>query len=383
MSTEKTRNPSLDLIRSLAIILVAEVHSINRIYTFNLKSMNSLSSYSFIFGNFMHSLGQMGVPLFLMLTGYLLLPRDYNTVKDVIDFWKRKLVPLLICYEIWVAVYELFASFVIHEKTFTFTSWLRHACMLEDFEILRHMWYLPTIIGIYIFIPFVSVILKSFSPKLFILPLLAGYIYIFATPTANIFLTGAELIPLTSKVNLAYMGANSGMYVLAGYFFKTVLEPKLQTVASKKKAMFFSLGVALLAFVFTGLTMCWSYAHDQAITISYNNAFLPLFALGLFSFIFLLGESIPFQKLWRSVSLMSFGIFFFHYPIMLLVLEHFKEKLLIMKKPLGALILFSVIFLGAYLFSACLSRFLPKVAQVLFLKRPEDKKDVPANKNLS
>jgi surface polysaccharide O-acyltransferase-like enzyme len=383
MNTEKHRNPSLDLIRSIAIILVAEVHSINRIYSFTLKGMNSLSSYSFIFGNFMHSLGQMGVPLFLMLTGYLLLPRDYDTVEDITSFWKKKLIPLVICYEIWVAVYELFASFVIHKKTFTFTSWLRHACMLEDFEILRHMWYLPTIIGIYIFIPFISIILKKYSPKLFILPLLAGYIYIFVVPTANIFLNGAELIPLTSKINVAYMGAHNGMYVLAGYFFKVVLEPRLQAVTSKKKALFLSLGGTLLALICTALTMCWSYTHGHAITVTYNNAFLPLFGFGLFSLVFLIGESIPFQKLWRSISLMSFGIFFFHYPIMLLVLEHFRSRLLVMKKPLGALILFSVIFFGAYIISACLSRFIPKVAQVLFLKKPEPKKDMPANENLS
>ncbi len=383
MNKSQSRNPSLDLIRSLAILMVCWVHSVNRIYTFNLKGMNSLSDSSFLFGNLAHALGQMGVPLFFMLTGYLLLDREYDSFEAVKAFWKKKLLPLLICFEIWVAFYELFAVYVVKLKPFSLGQWVRHSFMLEEFEYLRHMWYLPAVIGIYIFIPLLSAVLHRLPAKAFVFPLIVGYFYFFIVPTLNIFLGPTGHTVLSSRINIAYMGAHNGMYVLFGYFFRTCLEPGLKEMKNKKiYALLFAL-LSILTVLLTGLTLCWSYRHNTAITVQYSNALLPIFALSLFSTVFLLGESLPFSGVWRSVSLASFGIYFFHYPIMLFVLDRMKPMLSGFKKPLGVLVLFTIIFTGAYLIVLLISHLLPGVAKILFLCKPERKKDEASSKNLS
>jgi surface polysaccharide O-acyltransferase-like enzyme len=383
MNKTQNRNPSLDFIRSLAILMVCWVHSVNRIYSFTLKGMNSLSSASFVFGNVAHAFGQMGVPLFLMLSGYLLLSREYNSFEDVKAFLKKKLLPLLICYEIWVALYELFAVFVVKLKPFSLGQWVRHSLMLEEFKYLRHMWYIPAIIGIYLFIPLLSIVLHKLPAKAFVLPLLAGYFYFFLVPTLNIFLAPTGHTQLSSRINIAYMGAHNGMYVLFGYFFKTCLEPRLIRSDRKKILAVLFAVCSVVTAVLTGAVLCWSYRHNAAITVQYSNALLPIFGVSLFSAVTLMGDRIPFAGLWRSVSLASFGIFFFHYPILLWILDHFKTQLAEIKKPLGCLLLSGVIFLSAYAIVVILSHLLPGVSKILFLRKPETKKDKALSENLS
>mgnify|MGYP000697734088 CR=1 FL=1 len=45
-------------------------------------------------------LSTLGVPLFLMISGYLLLDRDY-TKERTLTFFKRNLLPLVVSYEIF------------------------------------------------------------------------------------------------------------------------------------------------------------------------------------------------------------------------------------------------------------------------------------------
>ena len=89
----------IDLARTFAILSVITVHSIERAYTFNLESMNSMPALVRTVCFILFTVGRLGVPLFFFITGYLLLGRNYAD-EDCFRFWRKNLLALLLTTEI-------------------------------------------------------------------------------------------------------------------------------------------------------------------------------------------------------------------------------------------------------------------------------------------
>lgn len=85
---EKNRIIYLDIARTFAIIFVVLCHSVELIYKMNLQGWISISLNARIFKTIVFTLGRIGVPLFLFLTGYLLLNRKYDNDADIKNFIK-------------------------------------------------------------------------------------------------------------------------------------------------------------------------------------------------------------------------------------------------------------------------------------------------------
>ena len=98
----------LDLVRSIAIITVVLCHTTASVFYADIYLMESPTLAARLFALLFHTVGRIGVPLFLFLTGYLLLDRKYNTATEVVRFWKTKLLPLVITYELWLLIYETY-----------------------------------------------------------------------------------------------------------------------------------------------------------------------------------------------------------------------------------------------------------------------------------
>lgn len=83
------RNINLDITRTIAILCVVFCHSVESIYKFNLSFARGLStiSKSFMFISF--TMGRLGVPLFLFLSGFLLLQKQINDEKDIFTFIRK------------------------------------------------------------------------------------------------------------------------------------------------------------------------------------------------------------------------------------------------------------------------------------------------------
>ena len=78
---EKTRINYLDFARSIAIISITVNHAVNRsfnIYVDQYKEFCSMPLIITIIKSILHCFSRIGVPLFLMISGTLLLPRDYT-----------------------------------------------------------------------------------------------------------------------------------------------------------------------------------------------------------------------------------------------------------------------------------------------------------------
>lgn len=135
---------SLDLIRMVAIILVIMQHSWTGL---------QLDEPAFGGGRFFyHALVVMGVPLFFMLSGALLLGGKPSPPKD---FLKRRFSRLLIPFLLWSAI-VYFASSVMHKYSdvHTLTDILYNYLpfLLTD-RINASYWYIFVLLGLYLLTP--------------------------------------------------------------------------------------------------------------------------------------------------------------------------------------------------------------------------------------
>ena len=92
------RNGNIDVIRIFAMCLVILCHSIEGSI---FDAPHSELIYNI--GVCLHTLSRLGVPIFLILTGYLLLPRNWDK-KGISNFYKKNLIGLIISFQILIII---------------------------------------------------------------------------------------------------------------------------------------------------------------------------------------------------------------------------------------------------------------------------------------
>lgn len=371
-----TRVEWLDFIRSLAIIAVVACHAVENVFYNDIYRMQSPSQTVRLFALSMHAVGRMGVPLFLFLTGYLLLDRKYDTASDIVHFWKTKLVPLIITYELWILIYEIY-NILFNDYRFDLEIFIRKMCFLEETG-WSHMWYMPMIIGIYLMLPLISFLLKAFSSKLFLIPALICFFYCFILPNLNVIFPAYDITLFKSTLSLDFTGKVYGLYLVCGYFMKKIIVRIISSVSGKKLKAFIACLFLLSAISFVGTVAFNMHCLSKEIQYDlwYNFSLLFVGTLCLFCGIGLLffDRKIPLSRVWNRISLSAMGIYFIH---AILVVTFSKTKLFnIPSLPRSVrFMLFAVVcFALSFLISELLAR-IPYASKLLLLrKRPSKSK---------
>ncbi|MCB5942249.1 acyltransferase family protein [bacterium 210820-DFI.6.52] len=207
-----------DVVRVFAIITAVICHSTERVYSGNLSELfHSASRISWFFRTIAFTLGRIGVPIFLLLTGFLLLKRPALDDVQLKKHFKCNWIPLLVTTEAWILIYQVYLH-ISNRRPFDFLAYIKEALFLTTTP-LSHMWYMPMIIGVYIAIPFVSLLLATYRTKLLYIPFLLGAIHGVILPTINshiqIYNIEGQTLPLA--LNVAYFGSTYGTYIICGY----------------------------------------------------------------------------------------------------------------------------------------------------------------------
>ena len=147
----------IDLVRAIAILTVLYIHATDGIYIISSDAIMNYTLFSRIFQFASLFIGRIGVPFFLMITGYLLLDRAYDDEK-VRRFWTKNCKGLIIVTVIWSAIYAVSILYVSLFST--------NVNAIEAGNLFfSHMWYMPMIIGMYLSLPFVASALSHYKPK--------------------------------------------------------------------------------------------------------------------------------------------------------------------------------------------------------------------------
>ena len=304
------RNIALDIIRTIAIILVLLNHSVESLfkleeydYAVAYNSMNN-SGITLTF-----TLGRLGVPLFLMLTGYLLLNRDFDKPGAIKKFWLKNTLSLIITWEIWLFLYNLFLCFY-NNTPFDVTGWIRQMCFVELPEI-THSWYLPMIIGIYIFIPFIAKGIHNVPKYALYIMLAVCYAALFIVPSINVFYSTFDIEPLTLRATPVFWATYNGTFLLLGHLLN------IRTKAIR------CLPLIDIAVCVTGIWVSvWLqvmlHAGGSQYNIWYSFFTLPPVAYCLFDLLVRIKpqRGVAFIK---RISICSFGIYLIHRPLQMLL----------------------------------------------------------------
>lgn len=145
----------LDVLRCLAIYLVVGLHSIAD----PLTNKGLFATRTWWVLNVCSGLVRMGVPLFFMISGYLLLS-DPRTL-DIGKFYRRRLGKLLPPFLVWDVIYFLkrCAEEAVEPDILTFFK------ELASQGSKYHFWFVYQIIGLYLLMPFLKRIVDQCTTR--------------------------------------------------------------------------------------------------------------------------------------------------------------------------------------------------------------------------
>jgi surface polysaccharide O-acyltransferase-like enzyme len=272
--------------------------------------------------NFYESVCRCCVPLFVMITGSLLLPRSMGLK----DFLKKRLVRILIPFVFWSLVYILLnAALKIRDGGFTgpqqFTSWFALQ-WLNGAEF--HLWYVYMLIGLYLFIPILQPWIKMADDR--------SLLYFIGLCAITITLNQFSIF--YSALDLRYFGGYAG-YLVLGYYIADRLNNTRQTFYAG--LLLFITGVIA---TFTG-TFLSTIAHGAFISDFYNYLTLNVFLLSAGAFMLIKNRhqgSMPvFIRFRNIVNTYGFGIYLCH-PLFITIMAHFKLNYAFITPYIGILL---------------------------------------------
>lgn len=218
----------LDFVKFIAISMMIAVHC-----TDNVTPTERSEAWYNLWGSFYGSFMRPAIPLFVMVTGALLLPVKEN----ISTFYTKRLTRLVIPFIVWSVLYNLFPwitgllglsptiindFFVWAEPDQSFSGALHNILMIPfNFSMLAvQMWYVYLLIGLYLYMPFFSAWVKQASVKEQKIFLTLWFISLFI-PYLREYLT-KDLWGTCSwnEFGLLYYFAGFNGYLLLGYYIK-------------------------------------------------------------------------------------------------------------------------------------------------------------------
>lgn len=247
----KQRIYSMDLIRVIAMILVIIVHTKGNFFS---KDVHS-AVYAFL-----KVAGTIGVPLFVMLTGYLMFGRNYNDNSYLQKYLSRNLLPLVIAYEVWNIVWNLLRYTHVAENPQKWSAIIKAGLFMGD--TMSALWYLPMTIALYLGMPLLAVAYHNISSITYQKVLLAALVLsgtLIPSVAPMLTLIGHHA-DIHSVLRMNIFGASVWgesvwmIYLLAGYAISKGCMKQIKTTSLMLFGMIIPFGI-MYAIEFTGTTV--------------------------------------------------------------------------------------------------------------------------------
>lgn len=303
---------SLDILRSIAIIMVIMLHvtlvnSYAVLYRHDLHIWNNASLIDKISFCFFNGIGaSFGVPIFVMLTGYLMLDRCYD-VKYVNIYIRRNVLPMFVAYEIWTVIQGVVDCYPV--PTVSNIVSVIKACLFLG-KAPGVLWFMQMMIGLYLGIPLLATCLKWISDnalwKYAKVVFLCIFIGLMVVPNVADFLK----VDIQFTLDLSLIGADEYVVLLlVGYAIKKRV---LRGIADIILCLMLLCSLVITC-LWRGLIYSDSILHNAG---TYSNPFSCIAAAVVFELmlrhIYHEGMSSKVCNSIENVSKYSFGIYASH-----------------------------------------------------------------------
>jgi len=154
-TSHQQRLPHADAARALAISLVVILHIVASL----VEKGYAVGKFNWWVANFVDSVARIGVPLFVLVSGTLLLDPHRN--ESLATFFQKRFVKVLIPLLGWSVIYLVWRIYYEGEP---FTLQQAFRAILEN-TVAYHFWFLYMILGLYLVTPILRVFTRIATPN--------------------------------------------------------------------------------------------------------------------------------------------------------------------------------------------------------------------------
>lgn len=345
----KNRIEWIDLVRAIAIMTVLYIHATDGIFIISSDAIMNYTIYSRIFNFASLFIGRIGVPFFLMITGYLLLDRAYDDER-VRKFWTKNCNGLIIVTVIWAIIYAVSLMLVGANSA--------QVNVAEAGNLFfSHMWYMPMIIGMYLSMPFVASALKHFDRETIWQATVVFTLLAFLLPFISLLLDMHGIQNVNIQYCLGFSGGIYGIYIILGYLVK---KDKFKNISSWIWVL-----ITIVSFAICVLFQYYAFVRGYDFALWYEFPFILTGSFALFELCSRMGEVRAFPLV-SFLSKYSFAVFLVHnlfrLPLLPLVVQ------LPYSEPVKAIVLWILLIILSYIAVVIIYR-IPKFGKFILYMR--------------
>lgn len=187
----------LSFLRVLATFSVILIH----VSASLVMKFGDISLFDWNVANFFGSISRYSVPMFFMISGALLLNKDYV----LIDFLKKRLGKIIPPFIIWSLIYIFLNRYVFRGESFNFMKIIKDVFYGSKYN----LWFIYTLLGVYLTVPVLRKWIKN-APQKEIQYVLIIWLF-------TLILTIPNLKIYFPKIDLTYFSGFIGYFIL-GYY---------------------------------------------------------------------------------------------------------------------------------------------------------------------
>lgn len=298
----------IEYLRALAVVAIVTIHATALTY----KDFGDIQLHNWWLANILNVFSRFSVPIFVMISGCVLLGRDYG----VRDFYIKRGLRLLPALLFWSFFY-ISLDYFHNDRELIFSLKKLTIGLFISGRAFYHLWYLSMSICLMLFVPFIN---KYITGKK---PIYEDYLYMFFV--FSLFMSLNQI----SQTGYFVFNVNMGWfktfpwyicYFIMGYFVDVYCDK----IPIGNKVTIATIGCILLLSCILNFysASALGIVHDQFIL---KNSGILTFILSISIFFMFSKNRNIFTKnrLISNVSSMSFGIYLIH-PCFLAL---FKNKI--------------------------------------------------------
>ncbi len=294
------REAWVDVVRVVAIFCVIVLHVAGPL----LYEYNEIPLSYWLIANFYDSCVRMCVPLFFMVSGYLLLKKD----EPLLDFFRKRCQKVVLPLLAWTVFYLLWSIFIDNEPF----AGVRSLGGLLISPAYFHLWFLYALLGVYLGVPILRAVVHSTHQRL-----VAYYVVLWLLAVVVIpFLETAT--EQKSEIDLSVVSGYAGYFML-GYLLGCQRTTALHAVLGTSGYF----GSVLVTFAGT-----WYLTVNQGGEFAgyfYENLSANVIVMSASAFVLLKFVAQNFTRIAHpnsgrildALSSASFGVFLIHIAVLL------------------------------------------------------------------
>lgn len=315
----KKREYAFDLLRIISMFMVIVIH-VSNVYS---RHFAVIASDDYLASLIYNTICRVSVPIFFMISGALLLDRNFDKQK----YRKRitHIITLIIVWDIIYLVWEYFFSGITRDHLYRL--------LWEPYR--KHLWFLYTIVVLYILQPIMKWILAK-SPKIVKIILLMIWFSISFCSVIN--------PRLVSRLSIIIY---IGYFIIGKYLYDWI-----KTKSFKK----YTIVEVIIMIICFGMSIYLNYKTSISknafynLYFAYKTPFIVFSSLALFTLVITHYQKEKVEKEIEILSDVSLGVYLIH-GIFLDIIKRFPilEMKALFSIPLLALIIFIVSVMSVWL----------------------------------